>query len=591
MPRVLPPGTLALLLILSAFCLTVVTGCGTVNVAGKRRPLISHGRITGEIELLGERWTDKQSSGGIERKNESTRFEERLRLETEGDVYHPNLMLYQAMLGLGLRQSKFNFDSQGADSGNGTIQEYRLAGQLLSSKPYPFGFFLDRSEDIVPRQFTSPLLVESEHRGVNLSLRNKGWPMRFSYSEGTTKQEGQGSRDRDLYIRDDARFRYQMEHYFSKLSKLHFDFDRNEVRQKRFGTTFDRKEDRYNLRHDLTFGKNEQHRLDSYLNFLDQSGDYELEQLRWQERMRLRHTNDFETLYSFTYNESRRPELKNDQMRGDVGFVHRLYDSLTTSGNVYGSKQDLGDGTTIDEYGGRLGFGYRKKNRWGVFLGNYSISQLNLDQTGGSTLVNVVDERHAFTVAGSWRIELDKVNIDAGSISVMNSDRSKTYTEFVDYDVSQTSGITEIVIPVGSDIVTDGDQVLSIDYDFFTEPQREEVALARVFRARQRFNNGISLYYEYEKRDDDISSTETDIIPDEYEINTYGTEYLKGGLRLLAEYTDEESTRSPHKSKRLQGSYTWRPNPDTRFSVYANQSWIDYTTVPAYDIELFTLGV
>ncbi len=581
-------GTVCLL-IGCALSLLSVTGC-MVTVGDQERPLISRSPITGEVELLGERWIDKQSSGGITRKQISTEFEERLRLETEGDVYHPNLLMYQAMLGLGLRQSRFDFDTTGVDRDDGTIEEYRLAGQLLSTKPYPFGFYLDKSDDIIPRQFTSPLRVETEHRGMNLSLRNEQWPMQFSYSEGRTQQEGQGSRDRDLYIRDDERFRYQVEHDFSELSKLRFDFDRNEVRQERFGTTFDRKEDRYNLRHNLIFGEKKKHRLDSFLYFLDQSGDYELKQLRWQERMRLRHTDDFETLYSFLYNESKRPELRNDEVRADVGFVHRLYDSLTTTGNIYGSRQDLGDGTVIDEYEGRLGFDYRKKNRWGVFQSGYSISRLNLDQTGGSTIVNVVDERHPFTVAGSLRIQLNKVNIDPGSTLVMDSSRIRTYSEFADYTVDQRNGITEIIIIPGGDNTTDGDQVLSFDYDFFTEPQREEVALAQTFRARQRFNNGISLYYEYEKRDDDISSTETDIIPDEYEINTYGAEYIKGGLRLLAEYSDEESTRSPNKSKRLQGSYLWRPDPDTRFSVYANKSWIDYTTRPAYDIELLTLG-
>jgi hypothetical protein len=350
---------------------------------------------------------------------------------------------------------------------------------------------------------------------------------------------------------------------------------------------FDRKEDRYNLRHDYIFGNNEQHRFDSYLNLLEQSGDYELERIQWQERLRLRHSATFDTTYNFAFNESKRPTLKNDEIRVGAGFTHRLYDSLVTTGKFYTSEEDLGDGVDISRDSGTLVFDYKKKNPWGTLFGNYTIGILNLEQTGGSTLVNVVDERHPFTVAGSLRIELDRTNIDTLSIVVMDSGRSKIYS---DYTVSQIKGITEILIIPGGDITTDGDQTLSIDYDFFTEPQRDEEAFMERIRIGERFSNGLSLYYEFQSRDQQISSTDTDIIPDEFEINTFGADYVNKGLRLLAEYSREKSTRSPSRSKRLHASYLLGMHQDTKVSLYATNSWIDYIGTSPADITLLTLG-
>jgi hypothetical protein len=565
--------------------LFVLSGCN-VTIGDRERPLVSHGPIKGDLELVAEKHIDKQGTGVNRIKNETTELQEKLRLETEGDIYHQNLLTYAAAIAFGLRQSRFDFDGD-ADKGSGTIDAYSLSGQLLPTKPYPMRFHLDKSEQYIPRLFSSTLKSETERAGGALSLRLEDWPMQFQYSEGKTKQKGLSARDLDLYTREDENFRYSLEHDFSELSNLSFEYESDDLRQERFNTLFNRKEDRYNLRHDYIFGNNEQHRFDSYLNLLEQSGDYELERIQWQERLILRHSDTFDTNYNFTFNESKRPTLKNDEIRVGAGFTHRLYESLVTTGNFYTSEEDLGDGVDISRDSGTLVFDYKKKNPWGTLFGNYIVGILNLEQTGGSTLVNVVDERHPFTVAGSMRIELDRTNIDTLSIVVMDSGRSKIYS---DYTVSQIKGITEILIIPGGDITTDGDQTLSIDYDFFTEPQRDEEAFTERVRIGERFRNGLSLYYEFQSRDQQISSTDTDIIPDEFEINTFGADYVNKGLRLLAEYSREKSTRSPSRSKRLHASYLLGKYRDTKVSLYATNSWIDYTGTSPADITLLTLG-
>jgi len=101
---------------------------------------------------------------------------------------------------------------------------------------------------------------------------------------------------------------------------------------------------------------------------------------------------------------------------------------------------------------------------------------------------------------------------------------------------------------------------------------------------------GISTYYEYQDRKESLDSADTAIVPDEFEKQVVGMDYMVRSLRLLAEYRDEDSTRIPSRTKRLEASYMWHTRQETRFKVYSSQSWIAYTAQPAYDVTLFTVG-
>ena len=78
----------------------------------------------------------------------------------------------------------------------------------------------------------------------------------------------------------DERFKYFLTHRFSKNSILDFDFERQDIDQKRQLSSTLRKEDSYDLGHRLTFGEDEQHRLSSNFTYSDQTGDFNLERTR-----------------------------------------------------------------------------------------------------------------------------------------------------------------------------------------------------------------------------------------------------------------------------------------------------------------------
>ena len=576
------------------FCLlsaVVLPGC-SVNVGGKQRPLVKHDGISGELEFVAENRKDEQGVDENKRESETTVFEERVRLKTEGDVYHPDLLFYNAVLGLGLAQQDFNSDEV-SDRHAESLNDYNVFIQLLREKAYPATFYASKSEELIPRQFLGSLRTERTNRGASISLKSRDWPMTFQYTSGETNQDGLSSLERDFFERDDERFRYSASHNFSELSRLSIDFDRTLVSQRSIGALIETDTDRYTISHDLIFGDDEQHRLDSFFNYLDQSGSFDLENKQLDERLRLQHSENLLTNYELRLTDTERDSDRNKEIRGQAGFEHRLYESLVTTANVFVSKTDFettnGFETEgeLEQQGGTVSFSYRKNNPWGTLISTYTAS---LNKLSGNTGGIVTDESH--TVNDPLPVTLNRTNIDISSIVVTDSTGLYTYTQGDDYTIEQINDQVqlEIIIPgIAPPNISDG-QVILVDYEVLVEPDRQEDTLRQNFTIKERFKNDMSLYYAHRRQDEEVSSEIVTITPDEYTVNTVGADYTNKGLFLQAEYSDEDSTQIPSRSKKLQGRYSWPVNSNTNVSMRVLNQWLDFSEPDERDVVLFKTG-
>ena len=563
----------------------ILTGC-SVNVGGQQRPLIKHEGIRGEVELVAEKRTDEQGTSQNKRKSETDVFEERLRLKTDGDIYHPDFLLFNAMLGLGLAQQSIDLDDE-SDRHSESLSDYSVFAELLRSKSYPTTFHATKSEELISRQFLGALRTERENRGASLSLRSGNWPMTFQYTTSDTEQDELSALAGDYFEREDERFRYSVSHNFSESSRLSFDFDRTNVAQKSPGAFIETDTDRYTVLHDLIFGRDEQHRLDSFLNFVDQSGSFDFENLQWEERLRLQHRDNFLTNYRVRFADYQRDTVDNTETRGQAGFEHRLYESLITTANVFTSRTDLDAQGDLTQHGGTVALNYRKLNPWGLLHSTYSVNLTQSDQSGGTGTGVVIDESH--TATELVPVELDRTNIDVSTIRVKNS-FGLLYQEGDDYTITEHNGRVWLnIITVGGAIPPNfiEGQEFFVDYNFYIEPERQEDTLRQNFTIRERFKNDLSVYYAHRRQDESISSTLTEITPDEYTVNTVGADYSHKGLFLQAEYSDEESTQIPSTSKRLHGRYSWPISQDTTTSVRVSNQWVDFGQPDARDVVLF----
>ena len=539
--------------IAAAFCVYMVflAGCN-VSVRGKQRPLLTHEPIRGDLELVAENRTDDRTSGQDKYKSKTKVFEERLNLRTKGSIYHPSLLAYEAAVGLGLVQhdvSSYEVSGKTSDA----LESYSLFVQLLRTKQFPMSFYTTKSDNLITRQYPGSLRGQRKSSGFSLAWRTEKWPMRFQYGTSEIRQSSLASRISDFYTQNLKSFTYSVEHDFSELSNMSFKFERNKISEQNATTLTDFTENNYTLLHDLIFGSKEQHRLDSLFSVLEQSGSYNIKDTQWQERLRLQHTDNFSTNYEFRFTDSKRGTTGDKTTHGGAGFRHSLYKSLVTTGNVFTENTNIdGDGSgKIIRRGGILRFNYRKKNRWGMLISSY-IAGLNItDTVGGSGTGTVTNERHSIPLSGLREVELDRVNIDITTITVKNSDvggLSFQEGETRDYTIIQRNGrvILKINLPSVGDApnFTVEGQEFFVDYDFFIEPKSKEDTLRRTLSIRQRFKNGLALYYSHRRQDEDVSSTVTEITPDEYIVNTYGADYAKKGLTLLAEYSKKDSTQT-----------------------------------------------
>ena len=566
----------------------LLAGC-EVNVGGRQRPLVRHDRIQGEVELVAERRADEQGTSGNERESKTTVFEERLRLKSDGDIYHPDFLFYNAIVGMGLAQQRAWIDGD-SDTHDETLNDYSIFAELLRGKSYPTTFYATKSEELISRQFLGALRTERESKGATLSLRSEDWPMTFQYTTSKSDQDELITPAADFFARDDQRFRYSATHNFGDLSHISFDFDRTEVRQRSPGALVETDTNRYTMLHDLIFGGDEQHRLDSFINYVDQSGSFDFENLQVEERLKLQHLESFLTNYKLRFADYSRETVGNQEVRGEAGFEHRLYESLVTTANVFTSETDLEAQGDLTQKGGTAGLNYRKNNPWGILLGTYTASLTQSEQSGGTGTGVVINESH--TATELVPVELDRVNIDVSTIRVKDS-VGLLYQEGEDYTITQRNGRVWLNINTVGGVVppnfTEG-QEFFVDYNFFIEPERQEDTLRQSLTIRERFENGFSVYYAHRRQDEDVSSTVTAITPDEYTVNTIGTDYTNKGLFLQAEYSDENSTQIPSTSKKLQGRYSWPLSPATNVSVHALNHWLDFGEPDARDVVLFKTG-
>jgi len=577
-----------------AFCIigiVVLAGCN-VDVGGRQRPLIRHEKINGELEFVAEDRTDEQGVSNNKRKSKTTVFEERVRLKTEGDIYHPDLLFYNAVLGFGLAQQSLDSDEE-SDSHSESLNDYNIFAQLLKEKTYPTTFYASKSEELIPRQFLGSLRTERYNRGATLSLRSRDWPMTFQYTSSKPSQDGLLSIESDFFERNDERFRYSVNHDFGELSHLNIDIDSTSVSQRSVGASIETDTDRYTILHDLIFGTDEEHRLDSFFNYTDQSGTFNFENIQLDERLRLQHFDNFLTNYELRLTDSERDAYINKEVRGQAGFEHRLYESLVTTANLFVSKTNFESETSFNtegdlkQQGGSLAFNYRKKNPWGVLLSTYTTS---LTKQSGSSGGIVTDESHI--VNDPLPVILNRTNVDTSSIVVTDSTGLLIYTQGDDYIIEEISGQVQLKIIIPGTIppnISDGQEIL-VNYKVLIEPDGQRDTFRQNFTIRERFHNGLSAYYAHRLQREDISSKVTVITPDEYTVNTVGTDYTLKGLFLQAEYSDEDSTQVPSRSKKLQGKYSWPLNSYTNISMRVINQWLEFSEPDKRDVELFKTG-
>ena len=348
------------------------------------------------------------------------------------------------------------------------------------------------------------------------------------------------------------------------------------------------------LVHMWDFGDKQQNNLMSSVNYFNQSGTFSIERLRWDERLRMKHTSDFETRLLTSLDQQTTGEagesFEQKQYRVEGGFTHRLYKSLITDGYVGAQFIDRSDGSTSNEYFGHLSFAYTKKVPYGTLAANLGGGYDNTDNTAQSAVIHVINQARAFDDA--LPIVISAPNILPNSIVITDPSGLILFHPGRDYTLRTAPGVVDIFRVVGGRI-PDGSTVL-IDYDL--APQAANTITTANFNTGAHYTieegilKGLSPYIRYTKQDQTISSEgTTTFIPDSFTDVLVGSEYKRFGLTLGAEWEMHDSTLQPYDAMRLWAIYERRVGKDTTLTGHTAYTIIDYTE-PTNHVTLLTVS-
>ena len=552
----------------------------------------------GYTELVTRHWERDQESraGSADSSSEETIFEERVWLETDGYVYHPNLLDFTLGGLFGLIQQEFE-QVTGAQarssSDDGTLVEFDLQAQILKRKKYPATVFARRHRGLTPRPFLPSLETITTAYGFTWRYVSEKTPtsLQFNHSDvrlnpifvtGETEEEGR---------QENTVLRFETGYNFSDHNTLSFVYERESVEERPFELDYD--SDQATLSHRWEFGADHRHRLDSELYYFDQRGTFDLELARWRETLWLKHSDTLRSEYRFEAIDrtqgSRTRDLPPIQERSfyfSGALEHRLYESLTSHFLGFVQRQEFEPGLDIDRLGGQASFTYRKNNPWGALHVNYSLRAERNDHRGNVQLVEIVEEPHTFR--DPEPVTLNNPNIDTGSMIIQGEDRVTFFQPGRDYTVRAIGDRVEIErVPTGQ--IVDGQLVL-ITYVFRLGGSFSLDTVGQTFGVRQQFDFGLAPYYRLEWQDQNVSPADaTGAVPEDITAHIVGVEFRKSSLRLMAEYEDRDSTIDPLTAIRLSASYAHRFQFGATGSIGARWSNIQHEPPNEREVEWLTL--
>jgi hypothetical protein len=541
-----------------------------------------------ELELLYRQQNDEITpNNGPKQKFREDRFEENFTLGGVGSIYHPNLVALDLTGTFGLFQSELdNLGEQ--DHENGTLYEWDASAVMLRKEDVVPTLYSRRNRQIISRQFGPSFDSTITTTGAVLDIRKKTLPTRLEVYH-TDEEQAAVDNTGDFNLSQDT-FTWHTEHRPSQQQVYTWDYTYNNISQSTGNVHTDFQTHDATLSHSIDFGPKDKNNLSSSLHYFNQSGDFEVRQFRWDELLRLRHTDTFETRYRYTFDQQSYSNTDQTTNRAQVGFTHRLYKSLVTNGNIGVESIERSDGADSFQTFGDIDFDYRKQVPLGQLTLNAGVGFSRQTNDAIHNTVTVFDQPQTFSDAVP--IILVGNNINPNSIVVTDPSGLLIYLNGVDYTVGAFPNRVEITRVVGGRI-GEGQTVL-VDYSLSPQPSNTTDTNFFYFGGRYDIERGplkgLGVYARYAKQDQSVSSSD----PSAFTPNSY-TDILVGGdykfwlVTVGAEQQWHDSTIVPFDATRFFARFSTPVGTDTLLSLNSAYDIIRYTDTENR-VTLFTVS-
>jgi hypothetical protein len=504
------------------------------------------------------------------------RFEETFTLETQGAIVHPNLIELKLAGTFGLTQEWL--DNTGQEETNyGTIIEYDVEATFLRKEEVPVTVYARRTQNTVDRTFGPTFDNTIQTEGVIVDWHNKTVPTRIEAFHSDQTQSGLDVNNTEFDLSQNS-FIWHSEYRPTQRQVWNWDYTFNQIHETTTGLpSNDFITNSAALSHSIDFGYKDRSHLSSLLSYFNQSGDFPYDQLQWDERLLLAHSDTFETNYQYTFLDQTVNDIDQTTNRGQVGFTHRLYKSLITSGWVGIENINRSDGSDSLTTFAHVDWDYHKSVPLGSLAAFFAVNWSRADNSQQIQPIQVVNESHTFN--DPFPIVLTRQGIDPTSIRVTDTRDITVYTPGADYVVTDFGTRVEIERVIGGRI-NNGQTVL---LDYVIEPQGENVTTTCSFSVGGRYDiergplKGFSLYSRFTDQHQSIDSSDAfTFTPNSYTDTVVGAEYKIWKTTFGAEQEWYDSTLYPFNATRFFARYIDRFSQDTTAVVSATYSIIEY---------------
>lgn len=436
---------------------------------------------TVDVLLSGSLDSSEFVSQGVSRKTDTTTTREKFDIRTtEGWIYHPALLIFDAGLQPEFEQKRDKRD-QGGYEALGTFLGFNLDASVLPYKPYTLDLHASQNRNVYKNTLVRDASSESSTYRAKLLLKEYRLPTTFTLeSRDRTTESFYTETDKTNLAKLESRHQTEtsktdMEGEFQDRTR---GYGGNETDSQQLAL---RARNRYQPNTDSLANSSFRHTSNRAYNTDNAHTSLD-------SALAIQHREELRSDYRLSL-ENRSEQGYNSNFGSAMASLqHRLYENLTTSLSGDASKSNSTGGEAVD-YGAAVNLAYQRRIPWGRLNASVGHTERIRDWQQVLAEAQVINEPHTITSLEPW-VVLAQIDIVPGLIEVWNSDKSFRYTEGIDYSVA----------PIGRNVRLDfafdwtdpafssGSAGISVNYSYETDPS----AKTRLFT--DSFGVGVNLW-------------------------------------------------------------------------------------------------
>jgi len=550
---------------------------GAPILVGQREklPMFGMDRPSGSLDFDYFYEHDRETQSGVPATSSTDNTsQETVTLKDHAYFIHPNLLDLTMSGTFGMQQETFDGAGQHQYTA-GLLDAWDVNAALLRNQDMPITLFTQRSEQIITPDFSPSLDSINTNYGVGVGFLSHWAPsqLQVSHSDSTETEPG-GLLDYSL-AQDTVHWHTEVlglpDH------TLGFDYTfQNSQEQNQGGSATHYQDNNATLNDVYLFGPGKVDSLSSTANFSQEQGNRDYQDIRLDENLRIPYSKTFETHYEYSFDQNTVDDSTQTTNHVQAGFIHRLFQSLVTTGNIGGSLLDYA-GSQVEQLDGTLDLNYRKKAWLGELFANLDLGYHWQYSPEGTDVVHVINQAQTFN--DPQPLVLTTPNINAGTIRLFSAS-GVPYTLGRDYAVNQVGNLIQVQRVLGGLIASDS--TVLMDYDLNPQPASTINTTSLGAGTRYTFDrgplDGLSPYARYNTQNQqvDTPATTNAIVPNSFQLFAVGSDYKIWNFTFNGEQDWYQSTLVPYNSTQFSGRYDQAFAHDLTAELSASYQMLNY---------------